>query len=166
MAAEPSLGETFSRVAERVTRLLVQHVQLMRSELEEEARLLGARGRTLANAAARAVPFLIAGIVLISIAAAQFAGLILEPWLGQFAAPLATMLVGGTELLVAGAWLRRAIEKAGEPLVSDAKTEPEAEAPEKSPLNGGGLNGARGRDPNLLETTSIVMEEKPYGSVG
>lgn len=142
MKSDASLGAMLTQVADHVVRLVVQHVQLARAELDGEVRALGLRTQTMAMTAAKAVPFLLAGVVLMSVAAAQFAGLLLEPWLGRLAGPGALLLVGVGETIVAVRWLRRVVEGSGRPLAAP-------------------LPGRRGE--TMLATQSISLEEKPYG---
>jgi len=106
-ASEVSIGEALSRIAETFGRLVVQHVQLLRTEVEVEARELGRQGQTLGRIIAKAAPFILAGLVVASIALGQLLGLAFEPLLGRAATPVATLLIGAVEVLVAGRWLKR-----------------------------------------------------------
>jgi hypothetical protein len=111
MPSEPRIGETLTHIAETFSRLLVQHAQLLRAEVEAEARALNARIRKISRAALTALPFIIAGVAIVSLAVAQLVGLALEPRLGRAAAPIVLLALGLCEVAVAGFWLHRVLAR-------------------------------------------------------
>lgn len=160
MRSEPGIGEALSRVAESFSRLLVQHLQLLRAELEAEGRQLAETGRVVGAATVRALPFLIGGIAIATLGIAQLLGLALEPWLGRAAGPLCTLICGVTEAALAGEWLRRGWSK-GEGLRIGAKSAKRAVSDGSTELS----LGVKRQNTNPA-CVPVVFEEKPYGSMG
>ncbi len=112
MATTDSIAEAFARVADSLGRLVVQHLELARVEIESEARELTHRARTGAAALARALPFAVAGLVLASWGMAELAARALAPGFGSFARPVSFVGLGLAEALLAAAWLKRALAAA------------------------------------------------------
>lgn len=130
--SDSSIVEALSRLAETFGRLVVQHMQLVRSELESEGRVFAERGRKAALVIAKAVPFILAGLVLASFGAAYLVGLVLEPLLGRAATPVALLAFGAAEAAIAGRWLMRHLPAMPQPSV---KTEPAQVAGEEAPAS-------------------------------
>jgi hypothetical protein len=108
---ETSIGEAFGRVAERFGRLVVQHVTLVRTELEGEARAVAQRLRSGSELVGRAAPFIVAGCVLASFGGAEALAVALAGLLGKWARATAFGAVGAGEAAVATAWLVRALRR-------------------------------------------------------
>jgi hypothetical protein len=170
MASDSGIGTAITRLMETISRLLVQHAQLLRSELETESRLLTDRVRSSISAIARAAPFLIAGAVLVSFAAGQLLGLALEPWLGRTAVPLSMATLGVWEVAIAARWLQRRLsgmERPDEPRRGSTSVLP---AVAKS-SDGSGLATAERRG-TILHWRRVpdgapgTREETRYGIVG
>ncbi len=104
-STDAGIAGAIARVAETMARLIVQHAQLLRSELEGEGKILARRGRRTAIIVGKATPIVIAGVVLLSFAIAQFVGALLEGFLGRFATPLALLVIGAAEAGLATRWL-------------------------------------------------------------
>lgn len=159
---EAGIGEAVSRVAEILGRLLTQHLHLLRSEAETEANAFVQRLRRAAGATARALPFVIAGAALVSLAAALAAANLLQPWLGQWSTPVALAAVGLAELLLGGRWLVVVLERSlrHKPWPQGLHNVP-SRASETQP------DGMRPRqEPQHPESNPGSGEESRYGAVG
>lgn len=168
MRSESSIGEALTRIAETFSRLLVQHLQLLRSELESEGRDVAARARAVGVVAAIALPFVIAGVAIATLGLGDLLGFALEPWLGRVAVPLSLIACGIAESVVAGWWLRRIWVRSARPVAASADvTPPEVphtdrsadERPDRMMTN-------RLRRTVVPALTPVAFEEKPYGSMG
>ena len=156
-AADGSIGEALARVAESFGRLVAQHLQLLRTELETEARDLSQRARTGGQAIGRALPFAIAGLVLLSWGVAEAVALLLWPLVGALARPLAFVVLGAAETVAAASWLKRSLEAASAkgPVLPARDDHPEA-GPQAHGETAPGIRGPSAKD----------GEEMRYGAVG
>ena len=152
MQPDLGIGEALGRVAETFGRLVVQHLQLLRSELEAETRALTIKGRTLAVAIAWATPFILAGVMVGSLALGQLLGLLMEPWLGRLATPLSTLLLGILEAVLAGSLLRMHLRPASATAQPPA---PVTRTPDQSPA----------RIHSRASTSLTRTQERAYGAV-
>jgi hypothetical protein len=151
-SADVGIGEALTRIAETFGRLVVQHVQLLRSELEAEGQNLARRGRVAGTAVAKALPFVIAGIVVASIGIGQLSGLVLEPLLGRAAAPATMLLLGVLEAVLAGRWLKTHLPPTGSAATGtdgSSRVLPPSQSDKKSP-----------------DSPRPGVQEKAYGAVG
>lgn len=138
---DTGLSEALTRVTEQLGRLLTQHLQLARAELETEGRRVASRAKAGAHVTVRAVPFVLAGLVLASLGAATWLALALEGWLGRASMATSLVLVGLVETAGALAWLKRGLQRAA------------AQVPERSgPLE-------KARDAAALAPTSPAGQE-------
>jgi hypothetical protein len=151
--SETSIGEALSRIAETFGRLVVQHTQLLRSEVETEARDVARKAQAVGKMVAKAAPFILAGVVVASLALGQLCGLLIEPWLGQAAVPLATLLVGVAEATIALGWMKRQLPSTVESPRPDTAVKQTAATPLP-----------RAADPITVRPAST--QEKNYGAMG
>jgi hypothetical protein len=174
--SESSIVEALSRIAETFSRLVVQHVQLLRSEVESEARAMGERGRAISTVIAKSIPFVLAGLVLASFGLAQLLGLLLEPALGRAATPCAFLLFGLCEAALAGFWMKRQLppllrpKNVSEPRIADGPKSEQAVTPssERAPENRE-LPTITEQPPDSTSSPaqrSRKTEENLYGAVG
>lgn len=105
--SDTSIVDALSRIAETFGRLVVQHIQLLRSEVESEASSLADKGRAVTAVVARAAPFILAGLTLASAGVALLIALALEPVLGRAAVPCALLFFGAGEASLASWWLKK-----------------------------------------------------------
>lgn len=177
MPTETSIGDALTRVAETFSRLVVQNLQLLRTEVESEARTVGDRGRLVGRRLLRATPFLIAGVAIASLSIGELLGLLLEPWLGRGSGPLCTLLFGLAEAAIAAAWIRMTVEKgARSGRKSDARRSGLPNATAKPPIAQPRRAAQPVRDPRQLWTYGshsfpavspvTIVEEKTHGSMG
>jgi len=172
MPGESRIADALTRVAETFSRLLVQHLQLLRSEVETEAKGAAAQARAASGAVARAAPFVIAGIALVSLAVAELVAMGLEPWLGRFAFPATALVGGGLEAVVAGQWLRRSLARSLRRDPRSVRTLPDGDSgPSESPDRGNDsqqtlLHWRLGGTTTSTAPAPMTLEEKYDGSVG
>jgi hypothetical protein len=163
MPAELSIADALTRIAETFSRLVVQNLQLLRSEVESEARAIEDQGRTIGRRLLRATPFLVAGVAIASLSIGEMLGLLLEPWLGRGSGPLCTLLFGLAEAAAAAAWLRGTLDRGARPghtqlLAASDQPPPSSESHQPS--------WTQGSHSFPAASPGSIIEEKTHGSMG
>lgn len=160
---DTGLSEALTRVTEQFGRLLTQHLQLARAELETEGRRVASRAKAGAHVTVRAVPFVLAGLVLASLGAATWLALALEGWLGRASMATSLVLVGLVETAGALAWLKRGLQRAAE-----APSGPSEEARDTAAL---APTSPAGREADTQQTapvrgTTTRLGGRSHGAMG
>lgn len=140
-------------MAETLGRLVGQHLTLLRIEVEAEAREAASEAKRQGIAAAVAAPFIVAGVLLVSLGVAFALGQAFEGLLGAAALPVMLVAVGLLEAAVAIGWLRRAL--GGTPAGRARAGLPNVSASAGGEQTHRGDHGDRPR-----------LEDKTYGAVG
>lgn len=161
---DTGLSEALTRVTEQFGRLLTQHLQLARAELESEGRRVASRAKAGAQVTLRAVPFVLAGLVLASLGAAACLALVLEAWLGRASMATSLVLVGLVETAGALAWLKRGLQRAAQGSEPSGPSEPERE------MTALARTSAQGRKDDTQQTAPVRgttrLEGGSHGAVG
>lgn len=103
--APESIAQTLLRIGERVTQLVGKHLQLVRLEVEDEAKVVARRLGKQAKAVGIAAPPIIAGVVLVSLGIATLVALLLRPLMGNWSFPLSFIVLGLLLSLLCLRWL-------------------------------------------------------------
>lgn len=111
-----SIAETLGRIGDRFARLMAGHLQLLKLEVETEARSVARRTVRQVKAVSIAAPFVIAGVAVLSLGIALTGGRLLESWLNDswlqgLGMPLAFIVVGALEGVVALRWMNATLRR-------------------------------------------------------
>lgn len=183
-----SIAETLGRIGDRFARLVTRHLQLMKLEVETEARSVARRTTRQVKTVGIAAPFIIAGVAVLSLGVALAGGRLLDSWLPGWGMPLAFIIVGALEGVLALRWMEAALRRVAteenaaaaeaERALSDEATRIAEDEGHRLPDGGDGRSRpttirdhrqtmhASVSNVSSAATAAAPREEKTYGAVG